>query len=83
MRIGLLWFDNDPRQQLDEKVARAAAYYQQKYGRLPTLCYVNPSVLNGSEHRVGPIEVRPARTVPPHHFWLGIAQEDEPLKQAA
>lgn len=83
MKIGLLWFDNDPGRQLDDKVERAVAYYRQKYGRLPTVCYVNPTALNGGEHRVGPVEVRPARTVPPHHFWLDIPQGDEAVKHAA
>lgn len=83
MRVGLLWFDNDPGRGLDDKVARAAAYYRQKYGRAPTVCYVHPTTLNGGERRTGGIELRIARTVLPHHFWLGIADDGDPLKRAA
>ena len=44
MNLGMLWFDNDPKVALDIKVERAAAYYQHKYGRIPTLCFVHPSM---------------------------------------
>jgi hypothetical protein len=36
--IGLLWFDDDPQRSLTER-SRAAAHYQQRFGRRPTLCY--------------------------------------------
>jgi hypothetical protein len=78
MKTGLLWFDNDPGRQLDDKVARAVTHYRQKYGHLPTLCYVNPAALNGAERRAGEVEVRAARTVLVHHFWLGVAEEGDP-----
>jgi len=45
MNIGMLWFDNDPKAGLDTKVERAAVYYRNKYGRIPTLCYVHPTML--------------------------------------
>lgn len=45
MNIGMLWFDNDAKENFDTKVARAADYYQKKYGKSPTLCFVHPSML--------------------------------------
>jgi hypothetical protein len=45
MDIGMLWYDDDGKRPLDEKVARAAAYYRAKYGVQPTECYVNPGTL--------------------------------------
>ena len=45
MRTGLLWFDDDPRKDLVEKVLRAAAHYERKYGQAPDLCFVHPSAL--------------------------------------
>ncbi|HLF27197.1 MAG TPA: hypothetical protein VJG32_12750 [Anaerolineae bacterium] len=42
MREGLLWFDDDPRRRIDEKVQQAAARYRQKFGVTPDVCYVNP-----------------------------------------
>ena len=48
MNVGMLWFDNDPRTALTAKVARAADYYRQKYGLVPDLCLVHPSMLSGA-----------------------------------
>jgi hypothetical protein len=45
MNIGMLWFDNDPKVNLDTKIERAALYYARKYGKNPTLCFVHPSML--------------------------------------
>jgi hypothetical protein len=79
MRTGLLWFDDDPRKQLEEKVLRAAMHYERKYGLPPNLCFVHPSVFNGngnrSVKRAGGVEIRPGRSVLPDHFWLGVADD--------
>ncbi|OGO15415.1 MAG: hypothetical protein A2Z14_05050 [Chloroflexi bacterium RBG_16_48_8] len=75
MRTGMLWFDNSPRS-LKDKVDNASAYYQEKYGQVPTLCFVNPTTLAGNEDRSNGIEVREARTVRPDHFWIGVDQKD-------
>ena len=45
MNVGMLWFDNDPKSNLDAKIERAADYYRGKYGKVPTLCFVHPSML--------------------------------------
>ena len=75
MKVGMLWFD-DADCALADKVARAAAHYAQKHGRAPTACYVHPSALDGlaapDELRVDDVVVRPARTVPPNHLWIGV-----------
>jgi hypothetical protein len=91
MKTGLLWFDDDPRKELEEKVLRAAAHYERKYGRLPELCYVHPDAFNGNGNgngkraekrgkkddvvKAGEVEVRAGRSVLLHHFWLGMAEE--------
>jgi hypothetical protein len=86
MNVGMLWFDNDPRVNLDGKIARAADYYRAKYGRTPTLCFVHPSMLrNGKPGDEAPdstppeksfaacgIEIRSNRSVLPNHFWIGV-----------
>lgn len=84
MNIGMLWFDNDPKVGLANKVERAAAYYQKKYGKAPTLCFVHPSMFpaqNPDEHTANPpaqekyttagVEVRTNLSVLPNHFWIG------------
>jgi hypothetical protein len=79
VKTGLLWFDDDPRKQLEEKVKRAVAHYERKYGRSPTLCFVHPSAFDGNGRRgvkkAGGVEIRSGRSVLPDHFWLGVAED--------
>lgn len=81
MKVGLLWFDNDKSRTLTEKVARAAAYYQQKYEVAPTLCYVHPSALEGAALKENGVEVRAAPTVLPDHFWIGVEEKSARAKK--
>ena len=78
MKTGLLWFDDDPRKGLEEKVQRTAAHYERKHGRPPNLCFVHPSALDGGGKRpirkVGGVEIRTGRSVLPSHFWLGVIE---------
>ena len=73
MDIGMLWYD-DTQRALDEKVTRAVEHYKTKYGETPTVCFVNPAVLEGKEapEAAGGLALRPARTVLPNHFWIGV-----------
>ena len=71
MKIGMLWFDNDPNTELDDKIARAAAYYLNKYGQAPNVCFVHHSMANG-EKQPGRIEIRTTNAVLPNHLWIGV-----------
>jgi len=72
MNIGMLWFDNDSKTTLEAKVGRAVSYYQGKYGKAPTLCFVHPSMLQANVNAVAGLEVRTTRSVMPNHFWIGV-----------
>ncbi len=72
MEVGMLWFDDDPRRKLEEKIARAVAHYKDKYGQLPTLCFVNPKALNGGPDLAAGVQIKAARNVLPNHFWIGV-----------
>jgi len=72
MQVGMLWLDTDRKRSLDEKVQRAAEYYQEKYGLMPDLCLVNSRVID-DEKKVGHVKIEPAKSVLPDHFWLGMA----------
>ncbi len=83
MNVGMLWFDSDSKSSLDVKVERAAAYYRNKYGKRPTLCFVHPSMLpeistasqdevQGKVYITDGVEVRSNRSVLPNHFWIGV-----------
>jgi hypothetical protein len=81
MHTGMLWFDNS-QTSLTAKIKKAADYYQKKYGRVPELCLVHPSMLSSETGIPGAelgITVRPYRPVLLGHMWLGI--EEMPSKE--
>jgi hypothetical protein len=85
MNIGMLWFDNDPKTEIEAKIARAASYYRNKYGKAPNLCFVHPTMLgitlspNGNGAiRSGPVEVRISPSIRPNHFWIGVDGNIQP-----
>ena len=85
MEIGMLWFDNDKKTSIPNKVEKAARYYQDKYGVTPDLCYVHPKTVQGENGgngnprkptlneplRIGKIQVLKNEKVLPDHFWIG------------
>jgi len=72
MNTGMLWFDNDPKTDLSNKIHQAAAYYQKKYGCWPNLCFVHPSVLKENEAKPRNMEIQPSALIQPNHLWLGV-----------
>ena len=72
MNVGMLWFDNDPKIELAEKVQKAAAYYRRKYGSFPNVCFVHPSMMPGEKLSSGKIVIKADQTILPNHFWLGV-----------
>jgi hypothetical protein len=81
MDTGLLWFDDDPRRGLEDKVGRAAQRYREKYGRWPNTCYVHPGAvtdhlgeelpLAGKRRVSRKIRMVSAPNILLHHYWLG------------
>jgi hypothetical protein len=76
VNVGMLWFDNDPRTALTTKVARAADYYRQKYGLVPDLCLVHPTMLakaqpDLAEEPGGKVALRSDRLIQPGYLWIG------------
>jgi hypothetical protein len=75
MDIGMLWYDDDNKRPLGEKVARAVEHYKTKYGAVPTVCYVNPVTLkDGSPEQSAGVQIRKARNVLADHFWIGVGE---------
>jgi len=79
MNIGMLWFDNDPKAEINSKIERAATYYKDKYGKKPNLCFIHPTMMNvessdttDTATKSGDILVRTSPSVLPNHFWIGI-----------
>ncbi|HEY2980945.1 MAG TPA: hypothetical protein VGJ22_07175 [Anaerolineales bacterium] len=78
MHTGMLWYDNDSHATLDSKIKKAAQYYKNKYGRLPDLCLVHPTMLSGGPFtaKAENITIRPYRPVLPGHIWIGVEDQD-------
>jgi hypothetical protein len=86
MKIGLLWYDDDPRKPSEQKIAQALERYKEKFGLAPDTCYVPAGVqvtaeaLSGLISRNGGhdnasmprLRVVPSRAVRPNHFWIGV-----------
>jgi len=85
MNIGMLWFDNDPKIELNYKIKRAAKYYFDKYGSMPTVCFIHPCMMpeesskgNQAEDLAqdkvlsGGVEIRFNKSILPNHFWIGV-----------
>jgi hypothetical protein len=77
MHTGMLWFDNS-QSALNIKIQKAMDYYHKKYGRIPDLCLVHPSMLEKDQTKleVNKLTVRPYRPVLPGHIWIGIEDKN-------
>jgi hypothetical protein len=74
---GMLWFDDHPGRTLEQKVRRAVDHYKHKHCRFPDVCYVHPSALEGEgDVEVEGVQVKPGRSILPHHFWLGEEEHE-------
>jgi len=87
MKTGMLWMDKEPDGALEVKIRRAVRYYQQRFGQLPNLCFVHPSLLLGQaegdifEDALG-IEVLGSQHLEPEQLWVGFKdalREAEPV----
>ena len=95
MRVGLLWFDDDPKKEASLKVKEAAERYFEKFGRQPNLCYVNPSTLpqatevvhldpSDGEHPQDVnhgLRVLSTPLVLPDHFWVGESRHSQETEE--
>ncbi|HAL61172.1 MAG TPA: hypothetical protein DCP08_02035 [Chloroflexi bacterium] len=84
MRVGLLWFDDDPKKEVSLKVKEAAQRYLEKFGRRPNVCYVSPATLPLPLDPPGPagihldgLRVLSSPLVLPDHFWVGEGHQSK------
>jgi len=77
MHTGMLWFDNDPKTTLSVKIQKAMDYYNKKFGRIPDICLVHPSMLDSGQKQfdLGKLTNRPYRPVMPGHLWIGVEDQ--------
>jgi hypothetical protein len=77
MRIGLLWFENDTKKALNQRVEEAMERYREKFGKMPNTCYVHPQDLNGSGLSLEGMRVVAAANILRNHLWVGWDDELE------
>jgi hypothetical protein len=75
----LVWYDNDRKRKLEEKVAQAAERYTERFGAAPQIVLLNPAQA-GEIETVAGIPVRTTSLVLPNHVYIGV---DEPGDHAA
>lgn len=82
VKSGWMWFDNDPKTSLEDKLQQASERYRQKFGQKPRLCYVNGSTLVESQPAVGALQMCGAGNVLPGYF-LFVVDSDDADRQSA
>jgi len=80
MDWGLLWYDDTANRPLEDKVTRAAAHFEKKYGQSPTICFVNPTAKNGTD-QVGGIQIETLKIVMPNCLWIGVGETKRGAKR--
>lgn len=72
VKLGWLWFDNDPKTSLEQKIDAAAGRFRQKFGQAPRQCFVNQRELPADGVRCGQLTVAGARNVLPGHLLFVV-----------
>lgn len=75
MEIGMLWFDNDEKVDLMERIDRAVKYFYKKYGKFPNICYLHPSMINDKNKELEGIQLETRKSIVPYHYWLCIIEK--------
>jgi hypothetical protein len=74
MTTGMIWFDNDPQKNINEKIRNAIKYYQNKFGSQPTICYINPKLQEKFLESEQEIEISFNNNLSPDYIWVGLRQ---------
>ncbi len=72
MKMGLLWFDDNPNLPVAKKIEKAARRYRQRLGRSPNVCYVHPQTLAGATAMPARVQVIESASIQPNYFWIGV-----------
>ncbi len=75
MATGMIWFDNDPHKNINEKIIFAVQYYQEKFGSDPTLCFLNPKFRGKLIPSDSLVEFDFNGGLSPDHIWIGLRQQ--------
>jgi hypothetical protein len=85
LTIALLWYDDDARRPLPQKILDATARYRERLGAAPTVCHLNPAqaaqaVQVSPRKKLEPLPVRLEAddTMRPNYFLIGLDDQDAP-----
>ena len=74
LKMGLLWFDDNPKRPLAEKLDEAAERYQERFDMWPTLVHLNPTQAEGLKYKrlriFGDVHLRR------NYFIVGVDETD-------
>src|SRR5690348_329461 len=74
LKIGLLWFDDDPKRPVVAKLDEAVERYEERFGSLPTMVYLHPAQAEGVTYRR--LCVRGDASLRRNHFLIGVDDAD-------
>ncbi|HLW02815.1 MAG TPA: hypothetical protein VKT82_29435 [Ktedonobacterales bacterium] len=79
MKLGLLWFDDDAKRKVVEKLDEAAERYEERFGVRPTLVHLNPAQAEGLAHRR--LRVCGDASLRRNYFLVGVDDADAAAQQ--
>lgn len=75
MKTGLLWYDDDPKRSLPDKVRLAVRYYREKHGHEPNVCYIHRAEWEDGVSMVDGVVLRTTPYILAYHMWLGVEDD--------
>jgi hypothetical protein len=66
--IGMLWFEDDPKKTMSDRIVEAAAYYREKYSQEPNICFVPVGSEGSTPAGVKLVE---SKAILPNHLLIG------------
>ena len=75
MREGLLWYRKKIAEDLDQEVRTAVAFFQEKFGCAPRICYVNTATLTEEKSINDGLRILPNARVIKDHLWLEMPED--------
>jgi len=72
---GMMWFDDNNKRSLEQKIRMAVNYFELKYKRKPEIVVISPKEAAQGEGlpRIPGLDVQNQEVVLPHHFWVGLS----------
>ena len=75
MNNGMLWYDNQTDQPVENRIKKAVDYFISKYGHPPLCCFVHPDMTSQPIQLGDHLKIIPNERVLKNHIWLEISEE--------